>query len=343
MTMKMTKREVVKKALNFDNPPYVPWQINLTCEAHEKLAKHFSGQSVDSALENHFLMLGDAYGFFDDVGNNRVRDLFGVIWDRTEDKDIGVVEGQILPEPCLKGFKMPDPHHHKLFDNIEEQINAQGDRFRVFNLGFSLFERAWTLRGMEDLLMDFCLNPEFVHELLTKIADWNIEVMKKAVTYDIDCIHFGDDWGQQHGLIMGYPAWKKFLYPQLQRMYAVGKDAGKFVSIHSCGDVDELFPDLIDIGLNNFNPFQPEVMDVFSLMKEYCGKLCFYGGLSTQQTLPYGTPADVEAATRKLLDAAQCGGLVFAPAHAIESDVSLENMLTMMNVLKSQPAYQTGK
>lgn len=334
--MNTNKRETVKKALDFDNPPYVPWQINLTGEAHDKLADYYKSKDVDGVLDNHFLMLGDVYGFFDDMGDNQVRDLFGVVWDRSEDKDIGIVKGQVLSEPTLKGFEFPNPHHGKLFDNIEERLTAQGDRFRVFNLGFSLFERAWTLRGMEDLLMDFHLNPDFVHELLTKIADWNIEVMKKAVTYDIDCIHFGDDWGQQHGLITGYPMWKEFIYPQLKRMYAVGKKAGKYVSIHSCGDVDELFPDLVDIGLNNFNPFQPEAMDVFDLMKTYKGRLCFYGGLSTQQTLPYGTVGDVETATAKLLKAGRDGGLIFAPAHAIESDVPLENILAMVNILKTQ-------
>ncbi len=336
----MTKREVVTLAMRHQKVPYIPWQINLTAEAEALLAKHYGTGDVDNALENHFLMLGDCYGFFDDIGNQRVRDLFGVVWNRSEDKDIGIVEGQVLTEPTLENFYFPDPYDPRLFDNIEERIGKEGNRFRVFNLGFSLFERAWTLRGMEDLLMDFYLNPDFVRELLGKIADWNIKVMKKAVTYDIDCIHFGDDWGQQKGLIMGYPLWKEFLYPELKRMYAVGKEAGKFVSIHSCGDVDELFDDLTAIGLDCFNPFQPEVMDVFGLMKQYRGKLCFYGGLSTQQTLPYGSTQEVAAASNALLQAGGNGGLIFSPAHAVESDVPLANLQTMIGLLQSQPGYQ---
>ena len=72
-------------------------------------------------------------------------------------------------------------------------------------------------------------------------------------------------------------------------MYAEVRAAGKFVMIHSCGDVDELFDDLVAIGLNCFNPFQPEVMDVCSLLPRYRGRLAFHGGLSTQRTLPFGT------------------------------------------------------
>ena len=123
-------------------------------------------------------------------------------------------------------------------------------------------------------------------------------------------------------------------------MYSLVRDAGKCVFIHSCGKVDELFDDLFDIGLNCFNPFQPEVMDVFDILKRYRGRLAFHGGLSTQRTLPYGSIEDVSSATRKLLDAGTGGGYVFAPAHAVEGDVPLENMLAFIEILHTQPGYK---
>ncbi len=123
-------------------------------------------------------------------------------------------------------------------------------------------------------------------------------------------------------------------------MYSVVREAGKYVFIHSCGNVDELFDDLIEIGLNCFNPCQPEVLDVFGLMKKYKGRLAFHGGLSTQQTLPYGSIGDVRSEVGKLLEAGRNGGYIFAPAHAVEGDVPLQNMLTFIEVLHSQSGYK---
>ncbi|MBN2710883.1 MAG: uroporphyrinogen-III decarboxylase-like protein [Planctomycetes bacterium] len=331
-----TKREVIRMALNHKRPPYVPWNCGFTHEARQKLVDYYGTQNLDAVLGNHSLGLGSGVGFFEDMGNDCVRDVFGVVWDRSKDKDIGMIKGEVLPEPTLSGYSFPDPTADLFFGNMQEKIDAQPDLFRVFGIGFSLYERAWTLRGMENLIMDFLEEPEFVHELLGAIADYDIAQVEKALTYDIDAIYFGDDWGQQHGLIMGPGLWHEFIYPQLKRMYGVVRDAGKMVMIHSCGDVDELFDDLVGIGLNCFNPFQPEVMDVRSLMKQYKGKLAFHGGLSTQRTLPYGTPDDVRHETRELLEFGRDGGYIFAPAHAVEGDVPLENMLAFIETMHEQ-------
>jgi len=249
----MTKRDVVKATLDGNKPPYVPWAFSFTLEARERLEQHYGSGQLDAILHNHFLALGSAIGFFEDGGNDRVKDVFGVLWDRSTDKDIGVVERTPLSEPTLRGYEFPDPVAERFFADIPRRLAEGGDRFRVFNIGFSLYERAWTLRGMENLMMDFIEHPAFVRDLLRAISDYNIGQIKKAVTFDIDAVHFGDDWGQQHGLQMGPALWREFIYPELKRMYAAVKAAGKYVSIHSCGDVDELFDDLIDIGLNCFH------------------------------------------------------------------------------------------
>jgi uroporphyrinogen decarboxylase len=121
-------------------------------------------------------------------------------------------------------------------------------------------------------------------------------------------------------------------------MYDAVRARGKYVFIHSCGDVDELFDHLIRIGVNCFNPFQPEVMDVMSLMSRYRGRWTFHGGLSTQRTLPFGSRQDVVDEIRRLIEAGSEGSYILAPAHAVEGDVPLENMLAMVDVAQSQDA-----
>ncbi len=332
----MTKREVIRMVLDGERPPYVPWSMGFTLEAKAKLRERYGCDDIEVPLDNHLVKLGQDIGFFDALGDDRYRDVFGVTWNRTIDKDIGNVEGQVLSRPTLKGYEFPNPVAERFFEDMEERVARFPDRFRVFQIGFSLYERAWTFRGMEALMMDFLEHPAFVHELLTEIADYNIAQARKAMEYDIDAVYFGDDWGQQHGLQMGPRLWREFIYPQLQRMYGAVREAGKYVMIHSCGDVDELFDDLIAAGLNCFNPFQPEVMDVEQLLKDYRGRLAFHGGISTQRTLPFGTVDDVRSETRRMLARGAEGGYILAPAHDVEGDVPLENMLAMIEEVQGQ-------
>ncbi len=333
----MTKRDVVIDALEFRRPAYVPWSIDLTIECAERLRKHLGVQDLSGFLAPHFLTVGPGIHDFVKVGEHLVRDHYGTTWNREIDKDIGIPIDWPLKEPTLKGYRFPDPEDPKWYAGLKETLAQAKGRFTRFSIGFSLYERAWCMRGTEDLLMDMIEGPAFVDDLLDAICEHNMVLIRHAIALGVDCIHFGDDYGSQRGLIMGLGHWRRFIKPQLARMYKAAADAGKYVSQHSCGCVQELFDDLVEMGLNLFNPFQPEVMDVFEIKRRYHGRLAFHGGMSIQKTLPFGTVQEVRELAGRLIEAGRDGGYVFAPSHAVPFDVPPENLVAMVEVLKAQP------
>jgi len=125
--------------------------------------------------------------------------------------------------------------------------------------------------------------------------------------------------------------WREFIKPRLATLFARVKAEGLFTFLHSCGNVSEIIPDLIEIGLDVLHPIQPEAVDIALLKAEYGDKLAFYGGISTQRTLPHGTPEEVAAAVRQTVDVmSKGGGYILAPGITLQHDVPLENILAFI-------------
>jgi len=334
----MTNRERVLSALRHQQPDKVPYQIGFTQKMQGRMAEFYGDPDFASRLGNCLFTLScEPRGAWRQVAPDVWEDDFGVQWNRSVDKDIGVVCNRAVTPENLQDYEFRDPADPSRYASYAEALGAHRGSFVVANLGFSLFERAWTLTGMENLLMAMVAEKEFAHALLDRILEFNLRVIESACSFGIDAMMFGDDWGHQRGLIMGPVLWREFIEPRVRRMYQAAKAAGKFVFIHSCGKVDEVFPDLIECGLDAFNPFQPEVMDVFEMKRRHGRALTFYGGISTQRTLPYGTVQQVRDEVRRLLDVlGRGGGYIAAPAHAIPGDARPENVAAMIEVLQEQ-------
>jgi len=349
----MTVKERVKKTIRFERADTIPWQINCTSVLSKRymeelgLKEHscivlgknvYQFNELDDFFQNHLVFLRNrAVNSFTEIKPDIFEDEWGVRWDRRIDKDIGNPGPPLLADRNLDILRVPDPADPDRFAHFWPIIDANPERYLLVKFSYSLFERAWSLRGMENLMVDFIHASSFAHELLIIIADYHLRLLEHLSQYPVDGIYFGDDWGGQRGLLMGPDMWRRFIKPHLARMYAAAHARGYDVFIHSCGNISELLDDLIEIGLNVFNPFQPEVMDVEDVMKRYSGRLAFYGGLSIQQTLPFGSPEDVKRETaHRLRLAREYGGLIISPSHDMPPDVPLENTLALLEVLKSQ-------
>lgn len=118
------------------------------------------------------------------------------------------------------------------------------------------------------------------------------------------------------------------------------KAAGKLVIQHSCGDIHGCFPDLLEIGFDCYQTFQPEVYDIYGIKAQYGDRLSFWGGVSTQQALPKMSRQDLQTEIVRVVNALRKdGGLIIAPTHAIPFDVPPENIMTMVEVFQNQDRY----
>jgi uroporphyrinogen decarboxylase len=307
--------------------------------ARQRLDAYTGDPTLPSRFGNHICGFSyDGWPTETEPGSEIFRDDYGVLWNRRgADKDIGVVDAPICAEADLSRLPEPVLDEARLRREAERALANRGERFCHAGIGFSLFERYWSYCGMENALAHLLLEPDFALELLDRICDFNLRIINILSEYPFDGFYFGDDWGQQHGLITGPKLWREFFRPRLAKMYDAAKKNGKFLIQHSCGDIEELFPDLIDLGLDCYQTFQPEIYDVAAVKKKYGANLSFWGGISTQQLLPCATPDEVRAETRRLMKIlAVNGGYIAGPTHAVPGDVPPENILAMADVLQNQ-------
>lgn len=332
----MTLKERVYKALSFEKTDLVPYHVDFTILAREKVAQCLGDPDFLGKIGNHLAFVKAVRPeSFVEVAPGFIRDEWGVVWNRTIDPDIGNPT-PVLRRPTLLGYRFPDPSDPLRFQHIPQFMEEHENEFTLLRETYTLFERAWSLRGMEEFLSDMITNEDFVHDLLNAITAFHLEVIDRALDLGFDGVLFGDDWGWQGGLIMGPKLWRKFIKPRMAKMIALVHKKGKKAFLHCCGKVEEIFPDLVEIGLDVFNPFQPEVMDIFALKREYEGKLSFWGGISIQRLLPFGTPGEIRREIQQILREFQGGGYIAAPSHALPKDIPCENILAMLDVLTNQ-------
>ncbi len=337
----MNKRETVINALNHKNGP-VPHQINYTGVYADMVARK-EGWPVDlDGLFDNCLSMAK-YKNNKAIGQDMEIDLFGLKWDKSGEDggDIGmpieppIIDTELNPDGTYKNYVMPRPNLEFARAQAQKLHEDQSGRFRMFGITFALYERAWGLRGMENILMDFIAEPRFARRLLDDITNHHIELLDAVLDYDFEALYFADDWGSQNGLIMGPNVWREFIRPCFAKIVGKAKSKGKYVVLHSCGDNREILGDWIDIGVDCYNTVQPEIYDLRKLKNEFGRDLSFYGAISNQQFLPYATAAEVKKHCLELLEfMAVDGGYIISPTHSITPDIPIDNAFAIIEAAR---------
>ena len=334
----MTRRETVICALQHKETEHIPYHLEFTAQEEEKVLQGVDREAF-YARYGGYLHYFQYWGYPTEQEDRKgyFTDDFGVTWNRSGvDKDIGVVDEPVIDEPDIALYPTPYLNEARIREECERILATKEDKFCFAGIGFSMFERLWSYLGMEDALVYMLTEPEFVHELLDKILEFNLKVIDIFNEYPFDGIYFGDDWGQQKGMIMGAPLWREFIKPRMEAMYQRAKQNGKFVLQHSCGDIQEVFEDLIEIGLDCYQTVQPEIYDLKEIKAGYGDRLCFWGTISTQKALPCLSPVEVEqVVSHTVAVMKQGGGFIIAPTHAIPQDVPAENVMAMLRCFKN--------
>ncbi len=329
-----TNHDWIEAVIAHEEPARVPYNFMFSPPALAAVQEHYGADDVPEALGLPIRMSGcrsikPLYASPREYGET-IADEFGVVWT-TSEIDRGSPVGPPLAQADLSDYAFPDPRSERRFEDLGAWCRVNREHFTVLWVG-DLWERATFMRGMEDILLDVVLNPEFVERLLRGLADHVLGTMEILLDrFEFDAIALSDDYGTQQSMIMSPDSWRGLLKPLLAEIFGLAKRHGRHTFLHSCGNVAAIVEDLIEVGLDILHPIQPEAMDVEQLKRDFGGALTFCGGLRTQDLLPRGTPQQVRDEVRRLKDVLGVGGgYILEPGITLQADVPLANMVAMI-------------
>ena len=315
MSDTMSPKENYIRAITFDYPHHIPY---------EDVVHNLE-------FEGDMMWMGEA-------GTDR----WGVTWEFELAEYLPMVQDHPLKSPHDMDHLQPPEPVFRLKQSALEMLETI-DRAQVLLQGFHptiLFERAWFLMGMEDLLVAMLRDKPRVKRLFRQIMDYQVAIAHQYVQCDIDMIFLGDDYGTQQATMMSPALWRELIKPELARVIEVYKGAGKWVRFHSCGHITEILDDMIEIGVDIINPCQARANDLTEWGERFAGRLVFDGGVDTQYTMMLGSQEEVRQETRLRL--AQLGRdprgglLLWADQNMPFSD---ENRQALLDVIVEQGVY----
>jgi uroporphyrinogen decarboxylase len=364
----MKHRDRVLMALNHEEPDRCPMQVSFTPEFASRLRHdlgltdrdlhnpHGGGNTyvLERTLDEDMLLtsVGWANSYYAtetySEDGETYTDEWGITWKNVAyETRFGkghyteMVGHPLADDQAIDAYQPPDPNRPELYAEAERAIKEYKDEYWIVGVTVTtIFETAWALRGYEKTLMDLALNPDFIERLFDIPFQYHLTAARKLVEMGVDMIWTGDDVGAQNKMLISPGTWRRFLKPRMAAFISTLKNINPELEVayHSDGLIYPIIPDLIEIGLDVLNPIQPRSMDPEEVKKKFGDKLCFWGSIDEQHTLPFGTPADVEREViARLRTLGKNGGLVIGPTHHVQLDTPLENFWAVVNTITQTP------
>lgn len=224
----------------------------------------------------------------------------------------------------------PDPYRAGRFDACDaycvETVND--DRYRLGVFWLSFFERLHMIRGMDKLFMDFYTNPDELKQLMQVVKEYLLETINAFAERNMDGIILGEDWGMQDRLMISPDMWREWFKPHYADIFEHIHNKGMHAWMHSCGHIDPIIGDLVELGLDVLHPLQYGCVNWQKTAELYGGKICFLGAIDVARIMVEKTPAEVRAHVDAVVTALNRdgGGLILAPANTIMPESPLENI-----------------
>lgn len=358
----MKPRDRVQTALNHERPDRCPMQISFTPEFADRLRAdmdikgqkthnpHGGGNTyaLERLLGEDMLLtsVGWANSYY--LDNKPYVDEWGVGWKihpyetpygKGNYTEIG--SHPLADDSAITSYKPPDPNRAELYADAAQMIrDFKADYWIVGVVATTIFETAWALRGLEQMMLDMLTDPDLTNNIFDIPFNYHLTAAKTLVELGVDMIWAGDDVGSQNQMMISPRTWRKYLKQRMANFIAELKDINPDVKVayHTDGNVEPIIPELIEIGVDVLNPIQPASMNPAQIKKQYGDKLAFWGTIDEQKTLPFGSPDDVANEVRSRLENVGFnGGLVLAPTHHVQLDTPLENFWAMVETILNTP------
>lgn len=247
----------------------------------------------------------------------------------------------------VDAYCFPDPYAAGRFEKAKRDIERFGSSYFVIgDVEISLFEMAWHLLGLEKYLMDMYCEEPWIEKINDKVENWTTGIALQLIEAGVDAIWLGEDLGSQTSTLISPDMWRNLFKPRyarmIEKMRAIKPDL--IIIMHSDGAVAPLLEDFIELGIDVYNPIQPNVpgSDPQELKDKYGDKICFFGGIDQQELLPSGDLDRIRAEMeRRVKILGTGGGYLLAPAHILQADVDPETVKAIIEF--SNGGYHVNK